>query len=855
MHGTRLLALLALLATPAAPALPLAAPALPEPLPLALDAPDGPAELVIGVPTTLPLAVRSAGLAGTGAQPPLERRVLLNATADSGDGVLVAPNPLRLAAGAGEANATLAFTPGRLGPLGIEVGARWETLPGNASLRVARVVVKDPLAVEGLAAGAPDADLDVPLAATLRSAHLAAEPLAWRVEAEHTPVNGTGPLRWTAASGQGTASPAGEPWAAEVRARYGAGAYVFRLEAGGARLADAAATVAVDVPEVRTDGGAVNFTLEVEDHPTTLRLASDTVNADNKTKRPGDALVTRVVVGDRNGLGDVRRVTFTYAREDGAARTVVFARSVVGLGAGLEATVEDRFDLAPLKDAAYVCTVTAEGTGSPAVARTFVITDAQPEATLRLDAAAFLPSRAGALNGTLAVRDANFGTGPLDGTDVTELGAFQLLLYKGSARVGEAGWSVSAAGAEGAAPLAFDLSAEGSRSTRLAYRVVDGKGELALPVTVRIPEGASPGAYRLAFADDATLASAPFNVTPLPKVTRLALLGEAAPGAAVPFAVEAGPVEHAFGLELRAPWGARLRAEAHDLVAVNGTWRWEGALPLPAPYDDDAAANLTVVADLGDGRVVTSPAGAPVNARSAPLAVANVAPSLAARLLVGGASVGEEAWLHPHASGALAAEAEASDPNALADDLRDEVRPLEAEVRDWNGQPARFDLDGDLAPGGASLAVRPRGAEPGRYTLLLRARDDDGAVAERRLAVNVGTHFRLGVEAPADGIAFAPGGDGAMHAALPVRATGNAAAGALAVLAEGLPPGASATASLALANGTRLDAPLAGGFARFEAPRLLAPGEAAELRLRVDAGAGVPAGLFRGRIVLAGEAA
>lgn len=858
MHGMHAILLASLLASPALAAAlpePPVLPAAPEPLPLRLQVPDSPAELVIGVPALLPLAVSSPGVAGAGLQPPVERKVHLNASLDTGEAIAVEPNPVVLPPGAGEAQASLRFTPGRLGPLGIHLDAVWELLPGNATLDAQRTIIKDSLALEGLDAGPPDADLDLVLNATLRSGHLAAEPLNWRVEAAHTPANGTEPLTWVAAAGSGKASPSGEPWDAKVRARYGAGRYTFTLHAGGARLDDANASVAVQVAEVRRDAASVNFTLDVEDHPTTLRLASDSVNSDGKAKTPGNAVITRVVVGDQNGLADVQRVTFSYQRNTSSGLVLVASRVVEQLGGGTERTLEDRFELSPMKDADYICVVTAEGTGSPSVQRTFIILDVQPEASLALANASFWPAQAGSVEGTLAVRDANFGTGPLDGSDVTELETLALMLYKGSTRVSEPGWGVRAGDEEGPAPLTLDLRGQGARSSTWPYSVVNAKGQLSVPVAVTIPEAASPGSYRLsAQSNGTTIASAPFEVQALPRVARFALVGSAAPGEALAFTAELSPAQGLAAAELRTPWGATLRAQLQELEPIDGGLRWNGTLTLPRPLDDEVARNATMVADLGDGRVLQDPLGRVVNARTAPLLVANAPPGLEASLHLGGVLVGDEAWVHPHASLELAARARAHDDNAEEPSLRDELRPLEAEVRDWKGGLGDFEVDGDFAPAGAELLVQPLGVEPGRYTLTLRARDDDGAVAARELAVHVGTHFKLVLSAPAGGLRFERQPDGSLAAELLVRNKGNAAAGSLALLAEGLPAGARAEATLALPNGTLLASPLEGGFARFEAPRLVQPSEWARLRLLVDAAAGVPAGTFAGRLVVAGEA-
>jgi hypothetical protein len=860
MHGMHALAVTLALLAPAAAAFGPAPVEAPDPLPLTLaDAgPDGP--LVVGVPAELTVEVGSTGLAGSGLQPPVERTVRLAASGGGGEAVAVTPDPVRLPPGAASAQARLGFTPARVGPSRLHVHAAWDTLPGEADLDVARDVVKDSLQVDAFAAGTVDADLDVPLGATLRSGHLAAEPLGWRVLAEHVPVNGTEPLRWVAAEGSAQASPGGAPWSAEARARYGPGLYTFRVDAGGERLAEAAAELQVAVPDVRADNATANFTIDVEDRPTTLRLASDSVNADGKAKTPGNAVITRVELQDPNGLGDVQRVTFAYFRVDAGQRVPVAARVLEQPGAALapgttQVQLEDRFELAPVKDADYVCRIVAQGTGAPDVERTFVITDVRPEASLAWHTTSFWPARAGTVNGTLLVRDANFGTGPLDDTDITELDVLHLLLYKGSVRVAEPGWSVEAASHDGPAPLDLDLQGQGTRSTPYPYEVVAGKGQLALPVAVHVPEGATPGSYRLSVQANSTLASAGFDVQALPRVTRLAWAGSALPGQPVGFQVEAAPLQGLDALELRAPWGARLRAPLAELDTATGTARWNGTLDVPLPLDDDAAWSLTALADLGDGRTVVDPLGLPVNARSASLSVGNVPPRVEASLEVGGVAVGQEAWLHPHAALELRARARVLDDNAMQHDLADEVRPLTAEVRDWRGGPAMFEVDGDFQPAGTELAVQPLGVEPGRYTLTLRARDDDNASGEQRLSVQVGTHFRVGLDAAAEGLAFAPQPDRSLVANVTLHNLGNTWAGSLAVLAEGLPPRAGANATLTLPNGTALQLPLRDGFARFQAPQLLAPSEWAWLRIRVDAAAGVPAGHYAGRILVAGEAA
>jgi hypothetical protein len=212
--------------------------------------------------------------------------------------------------------------------------------------------------------------------------------------------------------------------------------------------------------------------------------------------------------------------------------------------------------------------------------------------------------------------------------------------------------------------------------------------------------------------------------------------------------------------------------------------------------------------------------------------------------------------VHPHAAAELGLTALARDANAQAPDLADELRPLQVEVRDWTGPPVGWAVQGDLDPaGGRVQLLAPATAERGRYSVVVRSVDDDGAVAEQRLGVNLGTRFRLAVLAPPQGLDFVAQPGGPHNASLGLRNLGNAPAGSLAVLAEGLPPGSSAEALLVLANGTELLRPLADGFARFAAADLLPPGAGATLRVSVRAAQGVPAGEFHGRLLVAGESA
>lgn len=713
----------------------------------------------------------------------------------------------------------------------------------------------DTLAVDGLAAGAPDGELDLVLEARFRSGALADEPLHWSLSGSHTPANATEAVTWTAAEGDGVAAPDGAAWNATVRALYGPGAYRFTLQAAGPRLANATASLDVDVPEVRNASAAVNFTLDAAaapppppdaSQPTSLRFASDSVNADGKTKTPGVALITRVYVADADGLADVRSVTFAYFRDAAGERVPVATRVVAQPGANLtgsptQVLVEDRFDFSPMKDGAYVCRITADGTpgGNATLERTFVLQDVQPDATLAL-APSVLPLRAGTLAGELTVSDRNFGTGPLDLGDVRALPLLRLALFSGSSRVSEAGWAIAAGTLEGAS-LDLDLRGEGARSTAFRYEALNGTGRLHVPVTVRVPEAAPAGTYRLSVALNGTLASASFDVLPVPRVLKVWLNGTALPGDALALAADVSGADAVQDVAIQAPWGTLLVPAAAHV---------EATLVPPADWVPGPDGNLTVLARVDGDRVLVDTAGVALNARTVPLPSTNAPPLLLASLAVSEASIAGDAWLHPGAAGKLKVRVRASDANAPAD-VAEELGPIEVRVLDAQGRDVNWTGTGAWPPTTRAFALTPPpGAERGRYTIALHVADVHGAEARTALFVNLGMRFRLEVAAENGTVAFAPEGE-ELAARVLVRNAGNSATATLAVQVEGLPAGVPAEVRLTLADGSLLRSKLAKGFTRFEAALL--PGQEAPLVLALDT-ATLPKGVFRGRIVVAGEA-
>jgi hypothetical protein len=704
----------------------------------------------------------------------------------------------------------------------------------------------DTLRVDKFEAGTPDADLVVPLSASFLSSRLAHEPLTWMLEAERTPPNGTQPIRWVVANGSGVADPSGSPWQANFTASQGAGAYRVTLRASGPRLAEANATLDLSVPEQTSGQSEVNVTLDVEDAPTQLRLSSDAVNADGKAKLPGSALITRVVLQDANGLGDVRHVTFGYARNESGTLIPVEEHVLQAFPNGTEALLEDRFATAPMLAGNYVCTVLATGSGTASVARTFVIQDANADATLQFQDSKVPATGVSAARAVLALHDGNFGTGSLDRSDVRAMGFFRITLYRGSTRVTDADWVLGIPGlGESASPWALDLRGEGTRTTRFAYSVADGKGQLSLPLEVRVPASAAVGSYRASVAllpSNTTVASATFDVTSPPVVTELSITGSGNRGAPAVVHAVVAPSDGVRGLVVTTPWSVQVVSLA-DAVRGNDSLAW--SVDVPIPRNATEVLEILAFPDFGEG-VATDEALRQATGRAATLRVVEGrAPHRQPGWRLDGVALGQEAWVHPRAKALLEVEAAEGDLDANGTGMNVEIRDWNGTLVDW-GQPNRLGAYGKLV---LNASAAPRG----KYTVTLRAQGQDGTAREHELAVHVGARFRLDV-GNGTGIGFDPLSNGTRIASVPLRNAGNVVAGSLTVLAEGLPKGFEGNATLLLPNGTTLQAPFAGSLARF--PRVgLGPGDEATLSMVLRVPDGAAAGTFRGRIVVAGEAA
>ncbi|MGQ0535797.1 MAG: hypothetical protein ACT4PT_06975 [Methanobacteriota archaeon] len=289
-----------------------------------------------------------------------------------------------------------------------------------------------------------------------------------------------------------TASPAVRDGAFE--ASWGPGRYELVLAATGPAGASAVANASLDV-EAAEPMEEHPVVVEVADTPPALRFAADSVNDDGKRKSPGQALITRVVATDPDGIRDVTGVTFeTWRTTDlsgSPSPPLLVERRTVPVAAdpnGTTAALEDRFVTAPMKDGRYLIRATAEGrVRSVPIERTFEVLDVAPTANVTFTTDAAPPSSR--ITGVLRVEDKNFGSGALDPGPVRELGRFALVLYRGSAEVREPGWSLAF---EGGRPWEFPEAA-----VDLADAAPDAPGLASRTFGIAVPAEAREGTYRL----------------------------------------------------------------------------------------------------------------------------------------------------------------------------------------------------------------------------------------------------------------------------------------------------------------------------------------------------------------------
>lgn len=259
----------------------------------------------------------------------------------------------------------------------------------------------------------------------------------------------------------------------------GAGRYTVGLVLDGARAAE----VAFDVDDA---GASRTLAFDVPDEPTTLALTNDDVNADGKVKTPGDALLTRAVVSDGNGLDDVDGVTWRVEQDGDVEAEGALAWPP---GNGTSAEVTASFDQSPFPAGNHTLRLVAHRNGSDlaSVARTFVIREVAP--TFVSGALANVtPDENTTQRISLVLADKN---GLPNGTIETRV-------YRGSTRAESAGLSATL----GAPARGED---EG------------GAARVTYPLALAVPTRAAAGAYRVSVYHDGSLVeSLPFEVLPLP---------------------------------------------------------------------------------------------------------------------------------------------------------------------------------------------------------------------------------------------------------------------------------------------------------------------------------------------------
>lgn len=327
---------------------------------------------------------------------------------------------------------------------------------------------------------------------------------------------------------------------------------------------------------VEDDGGSsTTVSWDVPDEPTSLTLTDDAVNADGKTKNPGEALLTRATIQDANGLADLTALRALVLRNG----SLVAVDEIPLPQDATSANVEHRFTRSPLASGAYLLVLRAQKGDAVAAeaSRTFVIRDVAPTAALALPD--IVPDEERRVPATVQVADRN---------GVAPDAAVEVRLYRGSTRVEPQGFQATLGPRE---PLADE----------------NGSGRASHALTLRVPAGASPGSYRASVLVDGTLAtSAPFQVLPLPRlasvepeatVERLRLLVNVTHAASVRVELTDGSarstVTRALGpgitpIELdpvsnapRLAWNVTLRArpDGPALDAADGEWRRDAATP------------------------------------------------------------------------------------------------------------------------------------------------------------------------------------------------------------------------------------------------------------------------------------
>lgn len=492
-------------------------------------------------------------------------------------------------------------------------------------------------------------------------------------------------------------------------------------------------------------GAALRF--QVPDEPTWIDLTNDPVNANGKVKVPGEALLTRGTLADGNGLADVDAFSWRIEHANGTLLTGTLAHPTNATSWSFE----HRFDASPFPAGDHTLHLEAlrEGVVLAQASRTFALREVAP--TLLAGALANVtPDEPTVQTATLVLADRN---GPPSG-------ALEARVYRASTRV------------EG---LGFHASL--GEPTRLAD--AEGAARTAYPLSLRVPERATPASYRVSiYSDGALLGSLPFDVRALPT---LASANATTSGGRLVLAIAGG----GDGLLI-----ARLSDGAGSTSTVaspldNGT----ATLTLDPPRRGVPLAWNVSLHVRPDGRALAWRTGtwsAPDDAPPVSVVPLHVRPRLPAAWRL------ESPW--------------------PLDDAQ-----LDLTFARWDGTPdTRLSATLD---GGRVRVDAPPDLAAGRYTGTLVASWPNGTSSRATWSFDAGPWAQIELGTPSV--------EGRV-ASIPLRNAGGVAISKLVVETE-----PSALVKLARAGATHTPA-AAGARAVFTVP--LAPGEEATLRIEIPAG-------------------
>lgn len=733
------------------------------PTDVVLELPE-PAAGIAGAPVTVAGSVHLEGPLSVAGD-----SVRLTLTAPEGADCRVEPLVAQVPPGGGEAGLSLRCErplPG-LHPLDLRAeGAR-----GNATWNATWPVARD--TVDGVLHAAAPVGYTLPVRLEVAPAHLDEAPvnLTWAGTLVDTPLGfASGPEVWTARPGATLER--------ELTAVHGPGTYRLEARLDGPWTEPAALAAEVTVPAPPpTDRFELNVTVAPGEPG--VALTGDSVNGDGKRKRPDQALLTRLKAWNTT------TVDVAVHRARGTELVLLEETTLPVDGSG---RAEHAFQPGTLPAGLVLVEARA---GDAAVARTAQFLDVAGDALVVGPVSLFGDGRA--LNATLTLEDANFGSTPLDPGPVWGLPDLSWRLFRGS-RV-EEGWTVAlgpfSAGSEGTALLSRLAWPQGASWARIE------PGRVDVPLSLVPPREVREGTVRLSLydPDGRRVGGHTFAVEAPP---RLALDAEEP--------VPGQPWTTTLSLE-GAPTGTRVRlALLVDGQRVNETERSEeGPWTVTLPFPLRAGTTVRLEAwGHWPGRPAPALPDAHVERR-----VPSLPPTLTPHLSLDGHSTTAPLALHPAHAHRLEVLPGLVDPNGDPATLTTRLLGPDDEPLDW-----------PTSAGETIVVEVPEAATPGRSILELHGRTADGEATER-IALDVGALARLRVTGPRT-VHLLPG---ASHeVALEAANAGSVHLSGLALLAD-LPAGLDAVVH-------HVGPPIPLGEV---VPLPLAPGERAPLRLVLTA--------------------